>query len=250
MMKGILVGLMFATLALGVTVSAQDTAAYTRAQLSTMLTAASGTPQGKGVLTTALADAKTAAIEAAAAERASNDLLAMRLRAGIVLAALDPALSKTVTGTYGVRPAVQAVVQQLTLLRAADTKADAVRMVPAALTAAQNALRWCDGAIDLAQRMQSAQTAKEASALAPQLTTLIRQLAAGTNTSTEPHPIPSAADGGLLYVQLQMQMLKVGRDAVAAAPPPNLAPQPRVQERPRPLIPSVSTVDPATAVSR
>jgi hypothetical protein len=166
-----------------------------------------------------------------------------------VLAALDPALAPPVKGTYGVRPGVQALVQQITQLADSDTQPDAARMLPEALTAANNVLRWCEVAIDVAQRLQLARTADEVLPLAQQLTMVTRQMAAGTTTSKERRPIPSASDGGLLYVQLQLQMLKVGRDAVAMRPATVAAPtDPRSQ--PLPPIPLRSTVAPVTGGSR
>jgi hypothetical protein len=229
--------------------AAQDVSLQTRTQLSTLLTAAPDTPGGQGLLTVALAEARAAASEASAAGRAPADLAGMQQHAGAVLAALDPALTNSTTGRYGVRPAVQALVQQLTALRSADTKPDAARTAPAALTAALNVLRWCDVAIDLAQRLRAATSAADAVPLAQPLMTVTRQLAVGASLGQA--RITSASEGGLLYVQLQLRMLQVGRDAAAAAPPTVATATPgTILGEPRPPIPLGSAAGSPTQVSR
>jgi hypothetical protein len=140
---------------------------------------------------------------------------------------------------------VQQIVQQLSGLQNVDTKADVARTTPKALTAAQNVLRWCDSAVETAQALLNAKRVEDAAPLAMRLATLTQQLAGGTNTSVTRHSIPSDTEGGLLYVQLQLQMLKVGRDALAAAPTTAAKPK-SVSEQPRPPIP----LGPSAAASK
>jgi hypothetical protein len=216
--------------------AAQTVDVATRERLGTLMTAAADTPQKQGLVTVALADATIAVKQAWAAEQSPKDLVTMQAGARGVLQALDPALAKEGAASgYGVRPAVLGIIEQLRTLSTADTKADVMRTAPPALVAAQHVLVWCDAAIATARQIVAATRAADAAALTHALSTLTRQLAAGANTSFERHAIPAASEGGLLYVQLQLQMLKVGRDAAAAAP----APTPKVipiSEQPRPPI--------------
>jgi hypothetical protein len=229
--------------------AAQPIDTNTRQSLALVMTTAPDTPQGKGLLAVALSEASTAVKQAWTAEQAPKDLAAMQAGARGVLRAIDPSLSKDGAGLgYGVRPAVLGLIQQVMTLESADTKADVVRTARPALVAAQNVVTWCDAAATLARQILAATRAEDAAAVTHGLSTLTRQLAAGTNTSRERHAIPAASDGGLLFVQLQLQMLKVGRDAAAAPPAPVVRRPP--SEQPRPPIPvGPSTTSPA-AVTR
>jgi hypothetical protein len=157
--------------------------------------------------------------QARAAEQRPKDLPIMQAAAREVLRALDPVLVKDGKDTYGVRPGITAIIEQLTALRSGDAHADVARLGSDALVAARNVAGWCDQAIAVAQRIGAATTADDAARFAHALSTLTRQLLVGSITDgIGPRALSTASTGGLFFVQMRVTMLKAGRDAVAAHP--------------------------------
>jgi hypothetical protein len=69
---------------------AQTAESATRTRLTTLLVAAPGTPDGKGLVPTALTEGHVALTQALLAARAGEDLTTLQARASDVIHALDP----------------------------------------------------------------------------------------------------------------------------------------------------------------
>ena len=115
------------TVTSAVPVAAQTTEAATRARLETLLTATSGTPNGQGLLPTAIAEARAMVDLALRAER-SDDLATIQQATAEILAVLDPSMSTRAGATgYGIRRAVQAIAVEGAAL-AGDRASEAQRL--------------------------------------------------------------------------------------------------------------------------
>lgn len=190
----------------------------TRARVHTILTAASDTPGGQGLLPTALAEAHIAVEHAARARRAGDDLAAIQEHARGVIHAIDPMRIGSGPGLgYGLRRAVVQVGQELDLARAADGRADVATAAPRALAAAGHVLGWATALVDLAERIQAATSASDAHALAVEMVALSRRLAAGVDVDRDGHVTFAPGEAGLYLLRLSVSLVAQGRDAMAAA---------------------------------
>lgn len=211
-------GVMGTLVLVGTTLASLPAAAQetrVREQLDPVLTAAAGTPDGAGLVTTALAEARIAAQEASRAA-VSTDLGAMQTHARGVLHAVDPALVARGPGLgYGVRRAVRETQQLVETLAAADSQADVARFAPRALTAAGNVLAWSDALVAAAQRVVAADSAAAASAAAQEMVPLAAQLTAGVTGATRRVTV-TPGEAGLLGLRLSLRTLLVTRETAVA----------------------------------
>ncbi len=172
-----------------------------------------------GLLPTALAEARVAATHAALALK-TEDLAELHQYATDVLHAIDPSLASSPTGQgAGVRPTVQAIVQQLSLVAVPNATEDVRRLTPGAQMAAANVLTWCDALVSTATAIRNAKTVADAKALTPALTTISTQIITGVaGPSTRGTPMPRG-EGGLLTLQASVSLLVASREAQARAVP-------------------------------
>jgi hypothetical protein len=170
------------------------------------------TPDKKGLLPTAMAEAATAAAHAGLAAKASDNLAAMKLHAGHVIHAVDPSVEATGPGLgYGVKRAATGVAQHITLAAgtagaSANIKTHATHVAAAANTVAQRA----DEIVALAQRIRAATTAADAAPLAAQLATLCQQLTTGVDANKDGTIGWQTGEGGLQQAQQHMDLMKKG----------------------------------------
>jgi len=179
---------------------AQTPDAITRARLDTLLTAAAGTPDGKGLVPAAIAEGRTALAEAVRAAQAPTDLALMRASADRVLHAIDPARSKDPSG-YGVTRALVEIVGEVTLTATADGKRDVAVAAPRALADAQQAQTVAAALILVAEQIVAARTAVEASLLTRELAERAGELLAGVRGWPRGKPGPI---GGLFGIQAHL----------------------------------------------
>ncbi|HSL69819.1 MAG TPA: DUF4168 domain-containing protein [Longimicrobiales bacterium] len=179
------------------------------AHLAHLTTAFNGTPNGQGLLPTALAEARVAAQHAALAARDNTNLDAMKLHAAHVLHAIDPAAeSKGPAAGYGVKKAVSAVVTHIELAAmtegaSANVKTHAVHIA----TSARNTLERAERIAALANQIRQATTAAEAAALVSQLTSLAEQLIAGADGNGDGRIGWQEGEGGLQHVEQHINLL-------------------------------------------
>jgi hypothetical protein len=153
------------------------------------------TPGNAGFLIAAVADGKVAAVHADLAVK-SPDLDSMKLHAGHVLNALDPAIESKGPGSgYGVKKALAGALQHLDFAVKGEGATDNIRKQGALVSASLNdALMRTNEAIAVAQKIRAADSAAEAAALANQLAMLARQI----------------SEGGLQQAKSQMDLIMKG----------------------------------------
>lgn len=169
------------------------------AHLGHLLEAFTDTPMGHGLIPTALAEARTAAVHAGLAARDPNDLAAMKLHAGHVLHAVDPTAASSGPGLgYGVKRAALAAAAHAEMAGAVPGAAPQVPQHAGHVgAAARNTVRRADTIVALARRVQGASTAAEAAPLVSQLVALATELTDGRDANTDGRVDTSEAEAGL-----------------------------------------------------
>ena len=197
---------------------AQTAESATRARLTTLLTATSGTPQGKGLVETALDEARIAMSQAVQAAVAGEDLPVLQASARGVIHAVDPERVASGPGLgYGVTRAVHDLMTQVELTAAGDSKADVARAAPRALAAAQRTLQSLEALLSVADEIRTATSASEAAGRTRELARLAQEVIAGTRPTAAERERLGPGEGGLLAVRRALAALVVGRDGVLPA---------------------------------
>jgi hypothetical protein len=165
------------------------------------------TPNQQGLLPTALAEARTAVQHAALAAKTPDNLDQMKLHVGHVLNAVDPSMEPKGPGLgYGVKKAAAGVAQHVDLAAKAEGASAAVkRQAVYAAAWANNVVKWSDEIIEVAQRVRTATSAKQAASLVGDLTELTGQLITGIEAVGR-----DAAQGGLQQAQERVELMKKG----------------------------------------
>jgi hypothetical protein len=210
MRAGLTLNLLFAAAIASVTsIAAQEQSDPFQVHVSHVLESFKGTPKQQGLLPVAVEEAKIATHHAALAAKAPDSLDQMKLHAGHVIHALDPAVEVKGPGLgYGVKKAAAGVAQHVELAAKAPTASSNAKTQALYVSRwANNVVKWSDEAIAVAQRIRSAASATEAAKLMPDLTSLTEQLTVG---------IPAVGrfneQGGLQQAQERMELLKKGDD--------------------------------------
>lgn len=168
------------------------------------------TPDGQGLLPTAIAEAQVAATHAGLLARDPSNLDAMKRHAGHVLHALDPSVVAEGPGAgYGVKRAAAGTAQHIEL--AAETEGASRALTthaPHIATAARSADARADEAIALAQQIQAATTAEEAAPLATRLAELTQGIADGLDVNGDGTIGWQAPEGGLAQANQHLGLLK------------------------------------------
>jgi hypothetical protein len=199
-------------LALAAPVYAQAVETATRTRLDLLLTTATGTPEGKGLVSVALREARIATAQAALAVQATTDLTAMQQHARGVIHAVDPTIVPTGPGLgYGVTRAAAAIAQEVQRMAAADLAPDVALHTKRALTAVGHVRRRADAVLAAAQGILKAGTAAEAAPLAATLLELSMQLTGGS-AARDSRLTGPPAEGGLAAVEMSLAVLMVGRE--------------------------------------
>src|SRR5688572_2556679 len=166
-------------------------------------------PSQQGLLATALAEAKIAAQHAALAAKAPDNLEAMKLHAGHVIHAVDPAVEPAGPGLgFGVRRAAAGVVEHIQLAaKVPNVSASLLTLASHVLASGNNTLRRSDEIIAVAQRIRAAATAADASADVARLNALAQQLTSGLDVNKDGQIGWQTGEGGLMQAQAQMQLI-------------------------------------------
>jgi len=169
-------------------------------------------PSQQGLLATALAEAKIAAQHAALAAKAPDNLEAMKLHAGHVIHAVDPAVEPAGPGLgFGVRRAAAGVVEHIQLAaKVPNVSASLLTLASHVLASGNNTLRRSDEIIAVAQRIRAAATAADASADVARLNALAQQLTSGLDVNKDGQIGWQTGEGGLMQAQAQMQLILTG----------------------------------------
>ena len=167
-------------------------------------------PNQQGLLPTALAEAKIAMQHAGLAVKNPDNLDAIKLHAGHVIHALDPAVETTGPGQgFGAKTAAAGVAQHAQLAGKSQGSSFVVAAKATQVAgAANNAAKRADEVIALAQKARAATTAAEAAALMQQVSTALAAMTNGVDTNKNGEITWDAPEGGLQQAQEQMQEMR------------------------------------------
>lgn len=187
------------------------------------------TPENKGLLPTAIADAQVAMeqVERADLEGRINDFW---LYGGYVLNALDPgpeteALLKAayarlpttyvkiqVPGSgYGIKRGVAGALQHVQLAAKSDAASDNVKTHAAHVAASlENVAKWTDEAIAATRKLLDAKDVGAGQVLLDELTALIGQIAIGTDANGDGQTGWQTGEGGLRQANTHMRLMMKG----------------------------------------
>lgn len=170
-------------------------------------------PEDMGLLPTAIAEAKGAAVYAKQAA-ASNDLASIKLYSGHVLNAVDAGQFPDGPGlAFGVKRAAQGSAD--TIEMAAKTEAASANIKTHAVhvaASARNTVARADKIVALGKQILAATAVPEAAKLAAQLVTLTEQLMTGVDANGDGQIGWQENEGGLSQAQQHLALLKKGEN--------------------------------------
>lgn len=196
-------------LAVGVASAQQD---MVKTHLGHVTTAFNGTPNGQGLLPTAMAEAKIAAQHAALAMKSEGNLDGMKLHAGHVIHAVDPTVEMKGPGlNYGVKRAAQGVAQHIELAaKSPGASKNVMTHSNHVATSAGNVVKWSDEIISVAKEIRSATDAKVAAGHVKHLNMLAQQLTSGLDADKNGQVGWQAGEGGLQQADMHVNLLLKG----------------------------------------
>ena len=188
-------------------VQAQANPAQTHVQH--VATAFTDTPDNQGLLAVALADARVAAQHATLAGRTPTNLDALKLHAGHIIHALEPAEGASGPGSgYGVKKAALAVATHIEMAaRSQGASAHLTQHAPHIATSARNTVARVDNILSLAKRMQAATSAAEAAAILAELTPVAQALVAGVDANGNGQVEWRQGEGGLQQAEEHLKLM-------------------------------------------
>jgi len=211
------------------TTLAQTPSSPAHTHIGHVMTSWKDTPDMKGFLPTAVADAQVALeqVERADLEGRINDFW---LYGGYVLNALDPgpetnALLKTayarlpttyvkidVPGTgYGIRRAVAGALQHVQLAAKSDGASENVKTHASHVTASlENVAKWTDEAIATTRKLLEAKDVGGGQVLIDELTAQIGQIAIGVDANGDGQTGWQTGEGGLRQANTHMRLMMKG----------------------------------------
>lgn len=168
-----------------------------------------GTPEGKGLLPTALAEAAVVTRHAELASRSGANLDALKAHAGHIVHAIEPAEGMTGPGLgYGLKKAAAAVATHVDLAAQSEGAPDGVRTHAGHVAAsAANTVSRADQILALAKRVQAAGSVEEAAGLVEQLNALAQQLLPGVDANGDGRIGWQDGEGGLQHVEQHVNLL-------------------------------------------
>jgi hypothetical protein len=172
-----------------------------------------GTPEGRGLLPTAMAEAEIMRRHAALAAADTSNLDAIKLHVGHVLHAVDPTVVASGPGLgYGLKQAAEGAIEHLRMAEDTEGASTAVRARARAVRwATMNVLDRANEIIELGNRIRATTTASEAAALLPELTELTDAVVEGVDANRDGGIGFRRGEGGLEVASQYLATLK--RDA-------------------------------------
>ncbi len=173
----------------------------------------SDTPDQRGLLPTAMAEAKIAAQHAALAAKSSDNLDRTKLHAGHVLHAVDPSVKTSGPGLgYGVTRAAAGTAKHVTLAANSDGASQSVKTHAIHVsTAATNTIMRAEQVVVLARKILAAITVNEAFRLVGHLETVSRQLVVGADANRDGRIGWQEGESGLEQATQYMGFMKQGK---------------------------------------
>jgi hypothetical protein len=179
------------------------------AHIGHVINSFSDAPDGMGLLPAAMAEARIAAQHATLAARDLNNLVSMQTHAAHVLHALDPTLVPVGPGRgYGMKKAANAAASHIELAaKAQGASPNVVNHSNHVATASRAAVERADQIIALANQVQAAKTAAEASPLIGQIVSLSDQLIKGADANADGKITWEKGEGGLQQADEHLKLL-------------------------------------------
>jgi hypothetical protein len=169
-----------------------------------------GTPEGKGLVPTAIAEANVVAQHAALAARDPNNLQSAKTHAGHVLHAIDPSLAESGPGAgYGLKPAVTAAINHIGLAAKAEGASQAVTTHAGHITASlNNTAQRADRIAEIAKQIQAAEAGTDVAPLITEMNTIAAQLVPGNDANGDGRVGWQENEGGLQQAEQHVGLLK------------------------------------------
>ena len=170
------------------------------------------TPDGQGLLPTAIAEANIAAQHAALAAKDPSNLDAMKLHTGHVLHAVDPEAMANGPGLgYGVKQGATGAATHIELAAKSEGASNGVTTHSTHIaTSARNTVQRAEEIVALANKIQMADSASAASALVGDLNMLAEQLISGKDADGDGRVGWQEGEGGLQQAEQHLTLLKQG----------------------------------------
>ena len=184
-----------------------------RGHVGNVADAFESTPEGRGLLPTAVAEAELAQRHAGLAAGDTANLEAMKLHVGHVLHAVDPTVVTSGPGLgFGLKQAAEGAIEHLRLAEDTEGASTAVRARARSVRwAMMNVLDRANEIVELGNRIQAATTASEAAELLPELTELTDAVIEGVDANNDGGIGYRRGEGGLEVASQYLATLK--RDA-------------------------------------
>lgn len=179
-----------------------------------VLTGWKDTPDKKGLLPTAMAEAKIAKTHVGLALKQPNNLKWLKLHTGHVLHAVDPSVEPKGPGLgYGVMKAATGVAAHVNFAAGSDGASKNVKLhAQHVATSAENTLGWVKQIVTLGKQVQASTSAAEAAAKVRQFDKLVVMLADGTDANGDGKVTWVKGEGGLGQAELHMGFMSKGED--------------------------------------
>lgn len=170
------------------------------------------TPDGKGFLPTAVAEAEVAAQHATFAARDLDDLEGMKRHAEHVLHAVDAERAHHGPGHgYGVKRAAEGLITHLQMAMEHEESTGNIRTHGMhVVTSTRNTLDRVERIAALVEEIQAAGTAAEAAPLVQELQQVSEQLLAGEDAAGDGQVSWQEGEGGLAQAEQHMELLLRG----------------------------------------
>lgn len=170
------------------------------------------TPDGMGLLPTAVAEAEVAVQHAGLAARDTENLGAMKTHIGHVQHAIDPTMVENGPGNgYGLIKAANGVATHIELAAGVDgAAANTTRHAPHVAQSARNTVTRAETIMELAGQVQAAESAAVAAPLVAQIQLLAGQLMSGNDADGDGSVGWQEGEGGLETAQQHLGFLMGG----------------------------------------
>ena len=211
-MKRLLVFTLIATIPLTVSTLVAQQTNPVHAHIGHVMDGFRSTPDGLGLLPTAIAEAKIAAQHATLVAGSADNLDAMKRHAGHVLHAVDPSGMSNGPGLgFGVKAAAVGAARHIRM--AADSEGASENVTTHTQhveTSANNTVERADELIALAKAIQEATTVANAATAAERLSTLAAQLMTGQDANGDGRIGWQENEGGLQQAEQHANIMKKG----------------------------------------
>ncbi len=182
------------------------------AHMGHVLTGWKDTPDKKGLLPTAMAEAKIAKTHVGLALKQPSNLKWLKLHTGHVLHAVDPSVEPKGPGLgYGVMKAATGVAAHINFAAGSDGASKNVKLHAQHVAAsAENTVGWVKQIVALGKQVQASTSAADAAAKVRQFDKLVAQLGDGTDANGDGKVTWVKGEGGLGQAELHMGFMSKG----------------------------------------